>query len=133
MKEKEVPQDAGLLGDLKEVRYAVDERGRYVPVPSAGWEPTTVANAQAWDAIRAQVASVLDEVRAGRLSPLAWRMAAAQMDPGLLARYAGLFAWQVRRHMRPGPFRRLSRRRVARYAAVFGIAPEELGRVPESA
>lgn len=132
MKKREVPQDAGLLGDLREVRYAVDDDGRYVPVPSAGWEPATIANAQAWDAIRAEVAGVLEEVRAGRLSPLAWRMAAAQMDHRLLARYAGLFAWQVRRHMKPGPFRRLSRRRVARYAAVFGIAPEELDRVPES-
>ena len=133
MRKDDVPQDEGLLGDLRELRYAIDEKGRYVLVKSAGWEPVRVANDQAWDRIRADVADVLDKVRAGALSPLAYRMAMAQMDPGMLAGYAGLYAWQVRRHMKPGPIRRLSPERVRRYAAIFRITPEELCRVPEPA
>lgn len=130
MHREEVPQDPGLLGDLKELRYAVDEQGRYVLVESAGWEAAGIANVQAWETIRAKVAGVLGKVRAGELSPLAYHMAMAQMDHKLLARYAGLFGWQVRRHMKPGPFRRLKFELVRRYAAILGIPPEDLLRVP---
>ena len=131
MRRKDVPQDAGLFGDLKEVCYAVDENGRYVLVESAGWEPANIANLQAWESIDAEIAVILERVRAGELSPLAYHMARRQMDPGLLAGYAGLFRWQVRRHMKPGAFRRLRPAIVNRYAAVFQITAEELLRVPE--
>ncbi len=133
MRENEVPQDEGLLGDLRELRYALDENGRYVLVESAGWEPVRVANAQAWDRIRAEVENVLEKVRAGALSPLAYHMARTQMDPGLVAGYAGLFAWQVRRHMKPAPFGRLSPERIRRYAAIFRITEQELRTVPDRA
>jgi hypothetical protein len=58
-------------------------------------------------------------------------MARHQMDPGLLAGYAGLFRWQVRRHMKPGAFRRISAALANRYAAIFRITPEELMEMPE--
>lgn len=131
MLEKDVPQDQALFGDLKELCYAVDEHGRYVLVESAGWEPANIANIQAWETIRAEIADVLARIRAGELSALAYHMACHQMDPKLLAAYAGLFRWQVRRHMKPGPFRRLKTGLIRRYAAIFGISPEELLRVPE--
>jgi PHD/YefM family antitoxin component YafN of YafNO toxin-antitoxin module len=130
VRDKEVPQDGGLFGEFKELCYAVDENGRYVLVGSAGWEPANIANAQAWETIRAEVADTLARVRAGELSPLAYHMARHQMDHKLLAAYVGLYGWQVRRHARPGPFSRLSSELVRRYAAVFKITPEELLRVP---
>ena len=131
MQEMDVPQDAGLFGDLKELCYAVDQDGRYVLVESAGWEPANIANIQAWETIHADVADVLAGIRAGKLSPLAYHMVRHQMDSKLLAAYAGLFAWQVRRHRKPGPFRRLKSGLIRRYAAIFRISPEDLLRVPE--
>jgi hypothetical protein len=131
MREKDVPQDKALFGDLKELSYAVDEEGRYVLVESAGWEPANIANIQAWESIRAESAEVLARIRNGELSPLAYHMVRHQMDPKLLAAYAGLFAWQVRRHMRPGPFRRLKAGLIRRYAAIFNVSAEELLRVPD--
>jgi hypothetical protein len=130
VKKGDVPQDAALFEGLKEVCYAVDETGHYVLAQSAGWEPANLANRQAWEVIEAEVAEVLREIAAGRLSPLAYHMARHQMDARLLAGYAGLFTWQVRRHMKPGPFGRLSPARVARYAEIFKTTPEALGTVP---
>lgn len=132
MKRDEVPQDAALFAGMSEVCYAVDESGRYVLAESAGWEPANIANLQAWEVIHREVAAVLLRVRAGELSPLAYQMAKNQMDARLLAGYAGLFAWQVRRHMHPGPFRRLNPAQLTRYAAIFKISPEELCSLPDS-
>lgn len=133
MKQDEVPQDAALFDGMREVCYAVDASGRYVLAESAGWEPANIANIQAWEVIHSEVAAVLARVGAGELSPLAYQMARNQMDAKLLAGYAGLYCWQVRRHMRPGPFSRLKPAQLSRYAAIFRISAEELCRMPESA
>ncbi len=130
MRKTEVPQDAALFDGQKEVCYAIDESGRYVLAESAGWEPANLANIQAWEAIEAEVSAIRARVAAGELSPLAWHMARRQMDARLLAGYVGLFAWQVRRHMKPGPFNRLSPVRVQRYATLFKITPEALKACP---
>lgn len=131
MRRKDVPQDQGLLGEWKEVSYAVDDDGRYTLVPSAGWEPANIANHMAWESIEAEVSAVLAKVHAGMLSPLAYHMARLQMDPGMLAAYTGLFRWQVRRHMKPAVFRRISSTLADRYAAVFRITRVELTGIPE--
>jgi hypothetical protein len=130
MRRKDVPQDEALFGGWKEVTYAVDDDGRYVLVQSAGWEPANIANHMAWESIDAEVGAVLAQVRAGKRSPLAYHMARHQMDPGLLAGYAGLFRWQVRRHMKPAAFRRISPALADRYAAIFRIPRQELMSVP---
>ncbi len=130
MRRKDVPQDGGLFGGLKEVCSAVDDDGRSALVESAGWEPANVANLQAWESIDAGIAAILEKIRDGELSPLAYHMARHQMDPRLLAGYAGLFAWQVRRHMKPKAFRRLRPETLNRYAAIFRVSPAELLRVP---
>jgi len=131
MHKDEVPQDEALFDGMHEVCYAVDESGSYVLAESAGWEPANIANMQAWDLIRSEVAAVLSRVRAGELSPLAYQMARHQMDAKLLSGYAGLFCWQVRRHMKPGPFGTLKPTRLARYASIFRISSEELRRIPD--
>jgi hypothetical protein len=130
MRRKDVPQDRGLFGEWKEVSYAVDDDGRYVLVTSTGWEPANIANHLAWESIDAEVGAVLAKVRAGELSPLAYHMARHQMDPGLLAGYTGLFRWQVRRHMKPAAFRRISPSLADRYAAIFRITTGELMEAP---
>lgn len=131
MLKKEVPQDKELLGEQLEVCYAVDENGRYVLAQSAGWEPANIANNQAWEAIDSEIAAILCRIKSGELSPLAYHMASNQMDDKLLAGYTGLFRWQVRRHLRPGPFSKISLRLKNRYAALFSITVDELSTTPE--
>jgi hypothetical protein len=131
MLKNEVPQDKELFGDQREVCYAIDENGRYVLAESSGWDPANIANNQAWEAISHEITDILTRIRKGELSPLAYHMVANQMDEKLLAEYAGLFRWQVRRHLRPGPFNRISPKLRARYGSLFSITVEELGKIPD--
>ena len=131
MKLDEVPQDRGMIDrEVSEICYAVDDQGRYVLAPSAGWDPKNVANDQAWDLIKAQIESTLQKVRAGRLSPLAYHMVCHQMTPGLLARYAGFSRWRVWLHLRPRGFQRLSPGMLERYADALDMEVAALQSVP---
>lgn len=131
MKTSEVPQERGIMPEnVYEVCYAVDEDGRYVLKSSAGWEPKNIVNDQAWEIIKAQVADVLAQIHAGRLSPLAFHMTKNQMNIGLLAKYVRLSRWRVRRHLKPHVFERLEPEVLDRYADVFEITVEQLLKVP---
>jgi hypothetical protein len=130
MKKDQVPQDRGFSDGVREIAYAVDENGRYVRVPTRGWEPKTVANDQAWEVIDEAVAEAKRRIRAGKRSPLAYHMARNQMDVGLLAAYVGLPRWRVRRHLKPAVFRKLSAEILGRYADVFGLRVEALRDIP---
>lgn len=130
MKKQEVPQDVGLAGEMREVTYAMNEKGEYELVPSYGWEAKTVPLKQAWEEILQGVQDVLEKVQAGKLSPLAYHMAAHQMDVKLLAKYAGLSRFRVKRHLKPRVFKRLKPEILQRYAGVFELSREDLVRVP---
>lgn len=116
---------------MQEVCYAVDHEGRYVLASSAGWEPKNIANSQAWEVIRRQLAAVVLKIDAGKLSPLAYHMVKNQMTPGLLAKYVRCSWWQVRRHLKPSGFRTLSVDMRRRYAEIFEITMEALGAIPK--
>lgn len=131
MKKTDVPQQGGLNAGCREVNYAVGEEGRYVLEQSVGWEAKNIALHQAWEAIVAQLGQVLAAIRRGEQSPLAYYMARHQMDAGLLAQYAGVARWRVRRHLKPAVFARLDDRALTPYAELFGITPEQLRQVPE--
>ena len=132
MRKENVPQDVGLAGPMREVVYAVDEDGRYEAVPSYGWDPKTVALRQAWERILAELAAIAEKVAEGELSPLAWHMTRHQMTPALLAKYARINRWRIRRHMKAGPFRRLKASHLERYAEAFGIPVAELETIPDA-
>lgn len=132
MLKKNVPQDVGLAGPMREVVYAVDEDGEYEAVPSYGWDSKTVALNQAWDLILKELEVVKSRVAAGELSPLAWHMKRHQMEPALLAKYVGINRWRVRRHLKAGPFRRLKPSLLARYADALGIPEADLMTIPDT-
>jgi len=127
MLEKDVPQDAGIFEEgQKEVCYAVDDDGRYLLARSAGWEPKNIANDQAWDLLSQQLDTVRSRVLGGELSPLAFHMAKNQMDLALLAQYAGMFRWRIKRHLKPAVFITLKKPLLERYAALLKTTVDEL-------
>lgn len=129
MKVNEVPQDSKNFkgGDtVSKVVYAVGKDGKYTGVNSAGWDAENEATKQAWDAIDEELAETEQEVKAGKLSPIAYYMKKSLMDIGLLAKYAGKWQWQVKRHMKPSVFKKLKTKTLERYASVFNITVEEL-------
>ncbi len=132
MKKSEVPQDVGPKA-VEEIAYALDEAGRYVKVRSIGWEPKNVANEQAWEVIEGELDEQLRRIRAGKRSPLAYHMTKNLMTVGLLASYMGLPRWRVKRHLKPGPFGKLSEDLLARYAALFEISVAQLKEIPGAA
>ena len=130
MKTKDVPQDESILEGNCRACYAEDENGRYVIVPSKGGEVEKIVNAQARAAIHHAVEEARQLVLEGKASPLKYHMAQYQMTVGLLAATAGLWRWQVRRHLRPNIFERVKQETLKRYADAFGIDVETLCKVP---
>jgi len=128
MKKDEVPQDGNNMheGSFKQLFYATDNAGQYVPVTSVGWEPENIAMQQAWEEINERVEKTRAKVQAGEISPVAYYMEKNIMDLALLASYVGKFQWQVKRHMKPAVFNKLSDKMLQRYAAAFKISLQEL-------
>lgn len=131
MKKDEVPQDGNNMhnGVVKQLFYAVDDTGKYTQVHSVGWEPENVAMAQAWEDVNEKVEKARQQVLAGERSPIAYYMEKQLMNVALLARYVGKFQWQVKRHMKPKVFNRLSNSMLHKYAAAFKISVQELKQV----
>ena len=131
MEKGKVPQDdAGLLGGVREVQYAVDENGRYVQVSSTGWDPKNAALIQAREMVNARVEAARRRALAGETSPLDYHMERRMMDAALLADYAALSARTVKRHLTPRGFAAASTEDLQAYARALDLSVEQLRRVP---
>lgn len=131
MKRDDVPQDvARALHGQRKALYAVDERGEYGIVRSAGWEAEEIVLDQAISEFEEQAAAALERAKRGAASPLEVHMLRCRMDVLVLAQSTGFFRWQVRRHLRPDRFRRLSARQRARYASALGLTVDQLDSLP---
>jgi hypothetical protein len=127
MNKEDVPQDLSSLGKItKEVCYATDASGKYTTELSKGWEIKMSALDVAWQDIGERVAAARAKVLKQEASPLLFFMELKLMDVGVLAAYTGFWKWQVRRHLRPAVFKKLSDRRLRRYAEVFDISIDDL-------
>lgn len=132
MKKTEVPQQnaKAFMGHSK-LLYAVDEAGRYVPAPCNGWEAEEIVLDQAIAEFQRLAADAWARARAGQTSALEYHMFHQRMDVVLLSQSTGYFKWRVRRHLRPGAFRRLPAAIRERYADALGVAAAELDLLPE--
>ena len=127
MKKDEVPQDLGSLGRItKEVCYATDSTGKYVTELSNGWDVKTKALDVAWDDIKRRIELAREQVLHNNASPLLFFMEYRLMDISILAGYTGFWKWQVKRHLKPGVFNKLSDRDLKRYADAFNVKVEDL-------
>jgi hypothetical protein len=128
MKKKEVPQDKSNLesANFRELCYAVDENGEYITENSSGWEPKTVALNNAIEEINERIEDAKNRVIAGETSPIEYYMELHKMDVGILASYVGFWQWKVKRHFKPSVFKKLSDKKLSKYAEVFEISINEL-------
>lgn len=81
---------------------------------------------QSWDAAGERLEEMRQNVLAGRISPIAYHMERCLMEVPMLAAYMEIPAWRVRRHLKPGVYRKLSDTMKSRYAAVLGTDSLEL-------
>ncbi len=127
MKKEEIPQDDGALNKLtKEVCYAVDDSGKYTTELSTGWEVKAKALDVAWEDIEQRIAGAKQKVLSNEASPLLYFMEWRLMDVPIVAAYTGFWKWQVKRHLKPSPFKKLSEKKLQRYAEAFNVSVEEL-------
>ena len=128
MRKEEVPQDKSNLesANFRELCYAVDKNGEYTTENSTGWDPKTVALDNAIKAIEERVADAKQRVLDHRTSPIEYYMELHKMDLGILASYAGIWKWLVKRHFKPSVFKKLSAKTLQKYATVFDISIDEL-------
>lgn len=133
MKKKEVPQDASQLekANIKDMVYAVDENGNYVTELSSGWTPKTIALDNAIQEIEERVNDAKNRVLNNETSPIEYYMELHKMDLPILASYAGLWKWRVKRHFKPSVFKKLSNRTLQKYADIFEISIDELKHIKD--
>jgi len=135
MKTDEVPQDVFAYKERDKIRklmYAVDAEGHYTGVNSSGWEAENVAMKEAWAEIETELQETLAEVKAGIASPLAYYMHQHLMDVSLLSKYAGIWQWRVKRHLKQKHFSKLSEKTLAKYAAALNISVAALQSLPDN-
>ena len=127
MKKDEVPQDLGALGKItKEVCYATDNSGKYVAALSNGWEVKSTALDVTWGDIEKRIAAAKQKVLDNEASPLLFFMEYRLMDAAILAGYTGFWQWQVKRHLKPEVFNKLSSQKLQKYAEAFNVSVEDL-------
>ena len=130
MKKEDIPQDPSALRNItKEVSYAVDENGNYVTELSTGWDVKIKALDVAWSDIEKKVADAKQKVLNNEASPLLYFMELKLMDIQILSAYTRFWKWQVKRHLKPRVFEKLSAKKLQRYATAFDVTVEALKNV----
>ncbi|MEO5996706.1 MAG: hypothetical protein ABIN89_08235 [Chitinophagaceae bacterium] len=127
MKKEDIPQDYGSLSKLtKEMCYAVDDKGKYVTELSTGWEVKATALSVAWRDIEERVAAAKQKVINNEASPILYFMELRLMDPSIVSAYTGFWKWQISGHMKPEVFKKMSEKKLRKYAEAFNISIEDL-------
>ena len=126
MKKDEIPQDDGALNKLtKEIVYAVDDSGKYGTELSTGWEVKATALNVAWKDIEQRIADAKQKVLNNEASQVLFFMEKRLMDMTTISAYTGFWKWQIKRHMRPSIFKKLSDKKIKRYAEAFNVSVED--------
>ena len=123
MKISEVPQDdVKTMQGEKKALYAVDEQGRYTQTTTRGWEVEEIVLHQVINDFEEQARKAAARVRHRETSPIEYFMHKNWMDPLTLAQAMGLYRWQVKRHFKPGVFKKLKDKTLMEYARIFRVS-----------
>lgn len=127
MKKEDVPQDLSSLGKItKEVCYATDSNGKYVTELSQGWDVKINALDVAWQDIEDRVTAAKQKVLNKEASQILYFMERRIMDIGIVSAYTGFWKWQIKRHLKPSVFNKLSENKLQRYADAFNVNVQDL-------
>lgn len=128
MKKQDLPQDESNLksANMTEVLYVTDENDNYTTANSIGWDAKKAALEESMELISERIEEARQQVSRGQSSPIVYFMELNKMDLQVLAAYAGIWQWRVKRHTKPAIFRTLSGSVLKKYADAFGISVDEL-------
>lgn len=123
MKKKDLPQDKGFI---KEICYVKNSEGKYESDLSSGWSVKSDALDNAWDDINEQIEAAKKAILAGEKSPIYYYLVKTLMDYQVLSGYTGFWKISIKKHMTPNGFKKLSDKKLEKYAHAFGITLDEL-------
>ncbi len=127
MKIKDLPQDPSILDKFtKDVVYGEDESGNYTTGLSRGWKVKADALNIAWEDIEQRINEAKQKVNNGEASPVLFFMELRLMDMTTIAAYTGFWKWQIKRHLQPQIFKKLSEKKIRKYAEVFEVSVDDL-------
>lgn len=127
MKKEHVPQDnCKSYSGHKKLVYATDEKGHYAGVQSSGWEIEGYATEMAVQELEEQIREAKEDYLLGKISALGYYMPLLRFDVTSLSQASGFFQWQVKRHLRPEVFNKLSDKKLAVYGDILKLSIEEL-------
>ena len=127
MEKKKLPQDKSTaLSDFtREVCY-VKEEGQTVQELSTGWDVKTAALDAAWSEIDRRIEDARKAVENGEKSPILFFMELSLMDFPTLSGYTGFWKFTIKRHFKPGIFKKLSPKKLDIYAKAFKVTVDQL-------
>lgn len=127
MKKEDLPQDKSNLEDFtREVYYVKNESGEYEKALSTGWQVKSDALDGAWKEVDRRMQEALKAFHKGTASPILYYMEKNLMDMPTLAGYTGLWSFCIKRHLKPKSFKKLSDKKLKKYAEAFRITVDEL-------
>jgi hypothetical protein len=132
VKSDDVPQDASFLEGHRKAAYAVDAEGKYVVVPSTGYEAEVAATSVALYEIDRAVQQAWEQVKRGEVSPLAYHFAVRQWPLSLAADSVGLSRLRIWWHLKPKAFAGLNAELKKKYCAALAISEAQLATVPDA-
>ncbi len=122
MKVKEVPQDGRqTFGDTTLVNYAVDEKGKIIPVQCSGWDVQVLAMNNLAGMFDEWAAEAKERVKNNQSSPIEYFMFYFGLDLPTLAQQMGFSQRKVKKHMKPEVFEKLDGKILEQYAGLFQI------------
>ena len=78
-----------------------------------------------------ELETILQQIRDGQLSPLAYHSQINLFNLNLLSSYTGISKWRIKKHLKPSYFNQLNEETLQKYATLFEITVEELKKTPE--
>ena len=114
---------------LPKAYYKHNDNGQYVLETNAPWAEK-VSCSLIISGNRANLEEIRKAVIAGQKSPLCYYMEMRQLEPGMLAKAAGITVFRVKRHFRPEIFAKLKQSVLNRYTKALRVTLEELKTVP---
>lgn len=134
MKEKDIPQDnSQTYAGHKKVIYAQGEGGQYKATNSTGWDVEEYATLQAVEEFKKKSQISYQQVKEGLASPLLFYMYQSRLELSELAKIAGVFQWQLKRHLKPKVFNALPDKTLKKYTQALGISLSQIKTLPDDA
>lgn len=134
MKKEEVPQDnSRTYSGHKKVIYATNNDGAYEKVKSSGWETEEFVTLMAVSNLQSFAVEAYKRAITGKSATLEFHMYNNRLDIVGLSQATGFFKWQIKRHLNPKTFSKLSNTKLEKYCDALGLTIIELQTLPDHA